>query len=120
MAFGAGVENIVGLVLGRGLGLSMIGIVAGLLASVLVTRLLDVRTKVDSEIEPGGERRAVIILLVAILSLFVIRFAGASDETRWLSSLLELMGLDWLADRLRYALEGSPRSRMNLGASWAT
>ena len=40
MAFGAGVESIVGLVLGRGLGLSIIGIVAGLSASVLVTRML--------------------------------------------------------------------------------
>ena len=40
MAFGAGVESIVGLVLGRGFGLSIIGIVAGLSASVLVTRML--------------------------------------------------------------------------------
>jgi len=81
--------------------------------------VVDVRTKVDSEIEPGGERRVVIILLAAILSLFVIRFAGASEETRWLSSLMELMGLDWLADRLRYALEGSPSSRMNHLVYWA-
>jgi predicted permease len=40
MAFGAGVENIVGLVLGRGLGLSLAGALLGLVASFLVTRLL--------------------------------------------------------------------------------
>ena len=62
--------------------------------------VVDVRAKVDSEIEPGGERRVVIILLTAVLCLFVIRFAGASDETRWLSSLMELIGFGTLADRL--------------------
>jgi putative ABC transport system permease protein len=40
MAFGAGVENIVRLVLGRGLGLSLAGALLGLVASFLVTRLL--------------------------------------------------------------------------------
>ena len=40
MAFGAGVENIVGLVLGRGLGLSLAGGLLGLFASFVLTRLL--------------------------------------------------------------------------------
>ena len=81
--------------------------------------VVDVRAKVDSEIEPGGERRVVIILLTAVLCLFVIRFAGASDETRWLSSLMELIGFGTLADRLRFALEGSPSARMNHLVYWA-
>lgn len=81
--------------------------------------VVDVRAKVNSEIELGGERRVIIILLTAILSLFLIRFAGASNETRWLSSLMELIGFAALADQLRYALEGSPNAQMNHLVYWA-
>ena len=80
--------------------------------------VVGVRTKVDAEIEPGGERRVVVVLLTATLCLFVIRFAGASDEARWLSSLMELIGLETLAERLRYALESSPGLRMNHLLYW--
>ncbi len=86
MAFGAGVENIVGLVLGPGLGLSMIGIVTGLLASVLVTRLL---TRFLFEVGPtdGWAIGSGVVLLgvTATLASFVPAWRAAHVDP--LSSL---------------------------------
>ena len=85
--------------------------------------VVDVRARANAAIEPAGDasdRRVMIVLLTAMLCLLLIRFAGASYDARWLSSLLGAIGFDDLAERLRFALESSPDARIYRRVYWAS
>ena len=81
--------------------------------------LTDVRERADAGIEEGGDRKVVIVLLTVMVCLILIRFLGNSGRTAWLSSLLDLVGLDDLGDDLKHAMTTSENARINQRVYWA-
>ena len=81
--------------------------------------VLDVRERADASIEPGGDPRAVVVLVTAMLCLWLIRFVGMPYEAARLLSFLSFVGLDALSESLAHALQESPSARLNALVYWS-
>lgn len=79
----------------------------------------DVRERADANVEPGGDRKVVIVIITAMVCLILIRFLGNSGRAGWLSSLLDGIGLDDLGDDLNRAMKTSEDARINRRVYWA-
>ncbi len=89
--------------------------------------VVDVRERVDADADEyldatpraAADREMVIVFATVAMCLLLVRFAGTTRYAGWISSVLDAVGADGLADAWDYALKRSPHAAFNAKVFWA-